>query len=182
MNQHDAFEELLRRNNELARTHQPLPDLKVALKPVRPGFIIISCSDPRFNPYKIFGLDASFGGRVTMIRNAGGRAIDAVRTISALQTIGAAKTILVVHHNDCGMSHYSDADIRTAMLKIAPEEEKAIGKFRYGEIDEGSIEKSLNHDVAFLRDCPFIIPGTQIMGLAYDIKTGFLTKVVEAER
>jgi len=36
------------------------------------------------------------------------------------------------------MSHYSDADIRTAMLKIAPEEEKAIGKSRYGEIDEGS--------------------------------------------
>jgi carbonic anhydrase len=118
MDQSNAFQDLLHRNQydklvqpsscvkrsqinrrEIAKTHQPLPDLKTALAFKRPGFIIISCSDPRLNPYKMFGLDASFEGRVTMIRNAGGRAIDAVRTISALQTIGGAKTILVVHHN-----------------------------------------------------------------------------------
>ncbi|KAF9775604.1 hypothetical protein IL306_006286 [Fusarium sp. DS 682] len=90
--------------------------------------------------------------------------------------------ILVVHHNDCGMSHFSDEDIRAAMLKIAPEKEEIIKITKYGEIDNGSIEKSLNHDIAFLRDSPFVLPGTQVIGLAYDIKTGFLTRVVEAER
>ncbi|KAF4451659.1 carbonic anhydrase [Fusarium austroafricanum] len=117
-----------------------------------------------------------------MIRNAGGRAMDAVRTISALQTIGAAKTVLVVHHTDCGMSHFSDADIRQAMLKIAPEEERVINNSRYGEIDEGSIQNSLQHDVLFLQACPFVVPGTQIVGLAYDIKSGILTRVIEATR
>lgn len=61
------------------------------------GTIIISCSDPRLNPYSVFGIDPTIKG-VTMIRNAGGRAMDAVRSISILQTIGNAKTVVVMHH------------------------------------------------------------------------------------
>ena len=33
-----------------------------------------------------------------MIRNAGGRALDAIRTLSVLQTIGSPGTIVVMHH------------------------------------------------------------------------------------
>lgn len=33
-----------------------------------------------------------------MVRNAGGRALDAIRTLSVLQTIGAPGTIVVMHH------------------------------------------------------------------------------------
>jgi carbonic anhydrase len=33
-----------------------------------------------------------------MVRNAGGRAFDAIRTLAVLQTIGAPKTIAVMHH------------------------------------------------------------------------------------
>jgi carbonic anhydrase len=61
------------------------------------GTIILSCSDPRLNPYEIFGIDSTIKG-VTMVRNAGGRAMDAIRTISILQTIGNAKTVVVLHH------------------------------------------------------------------------------------
>jgi hypothetical protein len=34
----------------------------------------------------------------TMVRNAGGRAFDAIRTLSVLQTIGDPRTIIVMHH------------------------------------------------------------------------------------
>lgn len=34
-----------------------------------------------------------------MIRNAGGRAFDAIRTMSVLQTIGHTKTVVIMHHN-----------------------------------------------------------------------------------
>lgn len=68
------------------------------------GVMILSCSDPRLNPYQIFGIDPTIKG-VTMIRNAGGRAVDAIRTISVLQTIGNPRTILVVHHT--GKSCYA---------------------------------------------------------------------------
>lgn len=61
------------------------------------GIVILSCSDPRLNPYEIFGVDSTIKG-VTMVRNAGGRAFDAIRTISVLQTIGNPKTIIVLHH------------------------------------------------------------------------------------
>lgn len=62
------------------------------------GAIILSCSDPRLNPYAIFGIDPTIRG-LTMIRNAGGRAFDAIRTMSVLQTIGHTKTVIIMHHN-----------------------------------------------------------------------------------
>lgn len=37
-----------------------------------------------------------------MVRNAGGRAFDAIRTLAALQTIGAPGTIVVMHHTGKG--------------------------------------------------------------------------------
>jgi carbonic anhydrase len=33
-----------------------------------------------------------------MVRNAGGRVMDAMRTLTVLQTIGAPGTIVVLHH------------------------------------------------------------------------------------
>lgn len=33
-----------------------------------------------------------------MVRNAGGRVFDAIRTLAVLQTIGAPGTIAVMHH------------------------------------------------------------------------------------
>lgn len=38
-----------------------------------------------------------------MVRNAGGRAVDAIRTISVLQTIGHSKTVIVMHHTGGSM-------------------------------------------------------------------------------
>jgi carbonic anhydrase len=34
----------------------------------------------------------------TMVRNAGGRTMDAIRTIAVLQSIGQPSTIVVMHH------------------------------------------------------------------------------------
>ena len=33
-----------------------------------------------------------------MVRNAGGRVFDAIRTLSVLQTIGSPGTIIIMHH------------------------------------------------------------------------------------
>ena len=69
-----------------------------------------------------------------MVRNAGGRAFDAIRTLAVLQTIGAPGTIVVMHHTDCGMAHFHDDAIRTALLEIAPEEKSLIEASKFGEI------------------------------------------------
>lgn len=165
--------EMLVRNKKFAQVYQSPPDLITMAKGARAsgaGVIVLSCSDPRLNPYQVFGVDPTLKG-LTMIRNAGGRAFDAIRTISALQTIGDAKAIVVMHHTDCGMSHFHDVHIREALLKFAPQEADTINSTKYGEI-LGSVEETIKEDVALLKASPFITPGTRIIGLKYDIMTG----------
>ena len=87
-------------HRRFAQAYQAPPDLPTMAKAARAGgagVILLTCSDPRLNPYQIFGVDPTLKG-ITMIRNAGGRAVDAVRTISVLQTIGDARTVVVMHH------------------------------------------------------------------------------------
>ena len=69
-----------------------------------------------------------------MVRNAGGRAFDAIRTLAVLQTISAPGTIVVMHHTDCGMTHFHDAAIEEALLQIAPQEKASIEASKFGEI------------------------------------------------
>jgi carbonic anhydrase len=90
------------------------------------GVVVVSCSDPRLNPYQILGIDQTLSNQyllpesvrqcqtdecrclgATMVRNAGGRVFDALRTLAVLQTIGAPGTIAVMHHT--GMSAVSIA-------------------------------------------------------------------------
>ncbi|KAI5456867.1 carbonic anhydrase [Mariannaea sp. PMI_226] len=172
--------ELLHRNGKFSQLYKAPADLVTMAQAVRRsglGIVILSCSDPRLNPYDVFGIDSTIKG-VTMVRNAGGRAVDAIRTISVLQAIGSPKTIVVLHHTDCGMTHFHDADIRKALLEIAPQEKETINASKYGEI-AGSIEESVKEDVAFLSTSPFILPGTVIVGMKYDIHTGVVTTVTE---
>ncbi|KAJ5831918.1 hypothetical protein N7474_000229 [Penicillium riverlandense] len=176
----NILKELLTRNSKFTQNFKAPPDLMTMAAAVRnsgSGVIILSCSDPRLNPYQIFGVDPSIKG-VTMVRNAGGRALDAIRTISVLQTIGNPKIVLVVHHTDCGMTHYHDADIKDALLQIAPKEKDTINSMKYGEI-VGTIEESLREDVALLRTSPLVKPGTWIVGLKYDTGTGVVTQIEE---
>lgn len=94
------LDELLRRNSKVVENYQAPPHLiplAEAARPTGAATIILSCSDPRLNPYAIFGIDPTIQG-VSMVRNAGGRAMDAIRSISVLQTIAGAKTVVVLHH------------------------------------------------------------------------------------
>ncbi|KAL2066923.1 hypothetical protein VTL71DRAFT_1347 [Oculimacula yallundae] len=173
--------EMLARNSKIAETYQaPPPLLKMAerMRATRQGVVVISCSDPRLNPYQVLGLDATL--KATMLRNAGGRVFDAIRTLATLQTIGDPGTIVVMHHTDCGMTHFHDDAIKKALFEIAPGEKELIDRTKFGEIT-GSIEESVLKDLALLRASPLIKKSTQIVGLKYNIHTGILTQVLESK-
>ncbi|KAL6253142.1 hypothetical protein RBB50_000863 [Rhinocladiella similis] len=168
--------EMLARNSKFAQTYQAPPGLKQMATKIRAsgaGVVVLSCSDPRLNPYQILGLDSTLPA--TMVRNAGGRAFDAIRTLSVLQTIGHPATIVIMHHTDCGMSHFHDADVKQALLEISPDASELIQSLEFGEIKSG-IEDSLRQDIAILKASPLINKSTQIVGLKYDIHTGVLTQ------
>jgi len=173
--------EMLARNKKFAQGYQAPPGLTqmaATMRSTGAGVVVLSCSDPRLNPYQILGIDATL--KATMVRNAGGRAFDAIRTLSVLQTIGNPGTIVVMHHTDCGMSHYHDSDIKKALLEVNPEAKDLVESLKFGEISNG-IEDSIRTDIAILKASPLIKKTTQIVGLAYDIESGVLREVDEKE-
>ena len=69
--------------------------------------------DARIDPAASLGLTE---GDAHVIRNAGGRASDALRSVIISQRLGT-REIVVVHHTDCGMLTFSDNDLRGIVAK-----------------------------------------------------------------
>src|SRR5210317_2467045 len=72
-------------------------------------FAILTCMDARLDPAKFAGLSE---GDAHVIRNAGGRVSDdAIRSLLISYKLLGTKEWFVIHHTDCGLEKFSDADI-----------------------------------------------------------------------
>ena len=110
----------------------------------------VSCSDPRVIPEQYFGLNR--GGlsylffvrsrgdnaltanlvrglpEAAVIRNAGGRASDALRSIATLDAIAGLSTIIVIHHtgkygiaaNDCLVLYNKARQLTRQQIVVLP--------------------------------------------------------------
>jgi len=102
---------------EYAETyHHPIPLTEMRKRGGKApggGIVIISCSDPRVVPQEYLKLHSGgllfllsvqlrYGWQefteAAIIRNAGGRAVDAVRSLVVLNTLVKIGTVLVIHH------------------------------------------------------------------------------------
>lgn len=73
---------------------------------------VVACMDARLDPARALGLEE---GDAHVIRNAGGRASDALRSLIISQQLLGTREVVVVHHTDCGMLTFTSASsIRTA--------------------------------------------------------------------
>jgi carbonic anhydrase len=126
-------------------------------------------------------LDAS-GNRVasstTMfpIVVAGGRAIDALRSITVAQHLFGIQNIVVVHHSHCGATTFTaDGIIDT----YKHEHHTDISDlYERGSICIEDYEASLKRDIALIRSHAGTPKHVNIFGYFYDIDTGMLTEVV----
>lgn len=108
---------------------------------------------------------------------AGGRAMDALRSITVGQHLLGVKNIVVVHHTHCGATSYTADGIINAykyehgtdISRSYPRESVCITDF----------ESSLKYDVQLLRDSAGTPGHVDIYGYVYDIDTHELTKVTE---
>ncbi len=108
---------------------------------------------------------------------AGGRAVDALRSITVAQHLFGIKNIVVVHHTHCGATSYTADGIIDAFAQehgadistIYPRESVCISDFG----------ASLKHDTALIRRSAGTPPSVDIFGYLYDIDTGELTRVTE---
>jgi len=164
-----TIDELVEANESYARTfdrgHLPLP-------PAR-QIAILTCMDARILPSRILGLNE---GDAHVIRNAGGRARDALRSLIISQRLLGTREIAVIHHTDCGMLTFNNRDLRD---KVKEDLGSDTGEFDF--LPFRDLDESVREDVEFLQATQLLNPDTVIRGFVYDVRTGRLREVsVEA--
>jgi carbonic anhydrase len=160
-----AIDELLRANETYARTfdrgHLPLP-------PAR-RLAILTCMDARLVPSRALGLEE---GDAHVIRNAGGRARDALRSLIISQRLLGTREVAVIHHTDCGMLTFSNRDLREKVREDLGQDTGEVDFLPFRDLDE-----SVREDVEFLLATQLLDPETIIRGFVYDVRDGRLREV-----
>jgi len=160
-----ASDELLKANAEYVRTFDrgdlPLP-------PAR-KLAIVTCMDARIVPSRAFGIEE---GDAHVIRNAGGRARDALRSLVISQRLLGTNEIAVIHHTDCGMVTFTNSDLHAKVKSDLGADASNIDFLPFTDIEE-----SVREDVAFLLSSPLIPGDVIIRGFVYDVRSGKLNEV-----
>lgn len=106
-----------------------------------------------------------------MIRNAGGRAADAIRSLVISQQLLGTREIAVIHHTDCGMLTFTEEQLHQKLhddLHVHAEIEF---------LPFTDLEQSVRDDVDALRTSPLLLPDVPVRGYVYDVHTGRLHEV-----
>jgi carbonic anhydrase len=108
---------------------------------------------------------------------AGGRAVDALRSITVAQHLFGIENIVVVHHSYCGATTFTAKGIADAYKR---EHQADIAEL----YDPGSIciedyEVSLKHDAVLIRTHAGTPKHVNIFGYFYNIDTDELTEVIK---
>ncbi|WP_027259979.1 carbonic anhydrase [Leisingera aquimarina] len=109
---------------------------------------------------------------------AGGRAYDALRSVTVAQHLFGIENIVIVHHTHCGATSFTKEGIIDAYKQ---EHEAEIEQLYPAEsICISDYIASLEHDVQLMRDSAGTPKHTNIYGYMYDIDEEKLIKVTQS--
>src|SRR3954447_16961398 len=164
---------------------------ELALPPAR-RFGILTCMDARLDPAQYAGLSE---GDAHVVRNAGGRASDdAIRSIVISYKLLGTQQWFVIHHTDCGMQFFTD-DVMRGLLANSLET-AALGPDGFHDVGTGpgspeganidwlcidDQRGSVRDDVENIRNHPLVPASISIYGYIYDVRTGRLVEVPDAQ-
>jgi carbonic anhydrase len=155
--------------------------------------VVIHCYDPRAAdiPHAIakhFGetfpgeliLDEN-GARVGSTTNiaqvvvAGGRAAEALRSITVADFLFAIEKVVVVHHSFCASTTYT----KGGFIETFDHEHNTDISHAYddGSVTIDNFEESLKYDVSLMRAAPGVPANLKIYGFFYNIDAGDLVEV-----
>ena len=161
-----TVQEFLKANDAYAETfqkgHLPMP-------PAR-RVAVLTCMDARLHPARFLGLQE---GDAHIIRNAGGRASDdAIRSLVISEQLLGTNTVVVIHHTDCGMLTFSNADLRGKLRQELGANADHIDFLPFKDL-----EQSVRDDVATIKASPLIPDNIEVNGFIYDVRSGKLSPV-----
>lgn len=160
-----VIDELLTNNEQYAAAFNngglPMP-------PARHVAIVV-CMDARIDPEPALGIGL---GDAHVIRNAGGRMADALRSLAISQTLLGTSEVAVIHHSDCGMLTFTDDSIRQKLR-----DERAVDASDVAFLPFGDLEQSVRDDLAAYQRSPLVRQDVPVRGFIYDVNTGRLAEV-----
>ncbi|KAL4965720.1 beta-class carbonic anhydrase [Aspergillus stella-maris] len=120
------------------------------------------------DPAKLLGLEE---GDAPVIRNAGGRALDAISSLIISQQLLGTREIVLVHHTYCGMLTFSDDSLRQKIRSELEQDADHIAFLWFRDL-----EASVLDDMRRIEQEPslLIVP---ITGYIYHAENRKMTKV-----
>jgi carbonic anhydrase len=139
--------------------------------PMPPGkrVAVLACMDARLDPARALGLEE---GDAHVIRNAGGVVSeDAVRSLIVSQRLLGTEEIVLIHHTDCGMLTFTDAEVKDAIeAEVGIRPSFALEAF-------ADVDADVRQSIARIRANPLIPHTDAVRGFVYEVETGRLREV-----
>ena len=132
--------------------------------------------DARIDPAAAYGISL---GDAHVIRNAGGNARDALRSLVISEQLLGTTEIVLVKHTGCGMLIFKNADAAALVRQNLGDKAVAgLGAFNDDFQAFPDVEEAVKDDVAFLKASELIPDSVAISGWVYEVETGKVKSVV----
>jgi carbonic anhydrase len=157
-----AIDEFLIANRHYASQFEPIPA-------GTPRVALVMCMDARIDPVRVLGIPP---GHAHLIRNAGGRVVDAVRSLIISQQMLGTEEVAIVHHTECGMQALTDRELRARLRERFDAAADHLAFLGFSDLAE-----SVRDDLALYRRTPFLRQDIPVRGFIYNVATGRLEEV-----
>ena len=128
--------------------------------------------DARIDPASAFGINL---GDAHVIRNAGGNAKDALRSILISQHLLGTREIILVKHTGCGMLTFTNAD---ALKVVAYNVGTGVLQSTFDFQPFSDLEQGVRDDVLWLKNNGALAKDVTLSGWVYEVETGKTRQVV----
>jgi carbonic anhydrase len=160
-----AIDEFLSNNqtyaNKFSKGSLPMPPAK--------QIAAVVCMDARLETGALLGLAE---GDAHVIRNAGGVVTDdVIRSLTISQRLLGTREVMLIHHTDCGMLTFTDADLKQQILDdtgVNP----PFDMEAFTDVD-GDVRQSIDR----VKTSEFIPHTDQVRGFVYEVESGQLREV-----
>lgn len=134
----------------------------------------VTCMDARIDPASAFGISL---GDAHVIRNAGGSAHEALRSLVISEQLLGTTEIVLIKHTGCGMLTFSNQDAHGVVAQnLGAEGEAELDGLDF--LPFGNLEQGVKDDVSFLKGSKAIPDFVSVSGWIYEVETGKVKPVL----